>query len=80
MTTSLSKRIEGLSESLECGDGGVRGEFEAALAEVDALEAALEHIKVHDEHGQECRRPPQDCAADALDRLHHHLEGEGHAG
>jgi hypothetical protein len=36
---SLSSRIAGLSESLECGDGGVRGDFRAALAEVDALAA-----------------------------------------
>jgi predicted metal-dependent phosphoesterase TrpH len=30
---------------------------------------ALEHIAVHGNHDQECQRPPQDCAADALARF-----------
>jgi hypothetical protein len=42
---SLSSRIAGLSESLECGDGGVRGDFRAALAEVDALEAQVANLR-----------------------------------
>lgn len=37
--TELAQRIEGICESLESGDGGVRGDFRAALAEVDALAA-----------------------------------------
>lgn len=35
-------------------------------AEVARLREALEHIAVHGDHDQECRRPPQDCADDAL--------------
>jgi hypothetical protein len=42
---SLSSRIAGFSESLECGDGGVRGDFRAALAEVDALEAQVANLR-----------------------------------
>lgn len=37
-----------------------------ALKAADELAAAVEHIAVHGEHDQECNRPPQDCAADAL--------------
>lgn len=41
----LSSRIAGLSESLECGDGGVRGDFREALAEVNALEVEVAHLR-----------------------------------
>lgn len=35
--------------------------------EVQQLREALRHIAVHGEHDQECERPPQDCARDALE-------------
>jgi hypothetical protein len=38
--SELAQRIQGITESLECGDGGVRRDLDAALAEVDALVAA----------------------------------------
>lgn len=69
---------EGMPDRCPCNSGGVdpyalevvnelirRGSDMAR--ERDRYRQALEHIAVHGEHGQECRKPPQDCAADALE-------------
>jgi hypothetical protein len=46
-----------------------KDERNIARQQLTGAVGALEHIAVHGDHDQECRRPPQDCARDALDRL-----------
>jgi hypothetical protein len=69
---SLSTRIRGITLLLESGDGGVRRDLDAALAEVDALEAQAANYRRAGEALREARSiagDPNVSAGEAWHRI-----------